>query len=101
MKIRKATKKDIKEITELLHEYDLYEHKIDKKHKVEKIKDLISFNTKLIKHPRVAFFVLEINGKLEGVINGEYRDTAINRLGIFHNIFVSKDCRGKGYGKKS
>ncbi|MBW2995323.1 GNAT family N-acetyltransferase [Candidatus Woesearchaeota archaeon] len=100
MKIRKATIKDIKEIAELLREYDVHEHKLDKRRKIEKIKDIITFNKKLIRHPKVVFFVAEVNGKLAGMVSGEYRDSAIDRTGIFHNIIVTEKFRGKGIGKK-
>ena len=100
MKIRKAAIKDIKQIAELLHEYDVHEHKLDRKIKIEKIKDIISFNKKLIMHPKVVFFVAEEDGKLVGTISGEYRDSAVDRVGIFHNIIVTEKFRRKGIGKK-
>ena len=100
MKIRKATTKDIKGIAGLLHEYDLYEHKLDKSHKVDKMSEIISFNRKLMKSSIVVYFVLENDGKVEGIISGELRTTALGKGAIFHNIFISKEFRGKGYGEK-
>jgi len=100
VKIRKATEKDIVRIAELLHEYDLYENKLDKKHKIDSIKEIISFNKKLMKSPLCVYFVLEINKELQGVISGEYRITALGKRAIFHQIIVSEKFRGKGYGNK-
>ena len=100
MKIRKATIKDIPQIVRLLHKYDLYENNLDKRHKIDSIKEITLFNKKVIKNENVVFLVLESNNKLEGVIRGEDRITAIGKQAIFHVFFISEEARGKGYGKR-
>jgi L-amino acid N-acyltransferase YncA len=100
MKIRQATIKDIPQIAELLHQYDIYENKLDKRHKIDSIKEIISFNKKAISKENVAFFVLDNNGKLEGIISGEDRMTAMGKNAIFHVFFISEKFRGSGYGRK-
>jgi L-amino acid N-acyltransferase YncA len=100
MKIRKATLKDIPEIARLLHEYDLHENNLDKTRKIDKISEIINFNKKLMKKSGVVYFVLEEKGKLFGTISGEPLKNALGKAAIFHNIFISKEKRGKGYGKK-
>lgn len=98
--IRKATLKDMPQIAELLHQYDIYENKLDKRHKIDSIKEIISFNKKVIVNKNVVFFVLDNNQKLEGIISGEDRPTAIGRQAIFHVFYISEEFRGSGYGKK-
>lgn len=100
IKIRKGNLKDIPRIAELLHEYDIYENKLDKRHQIDKIKDIISFNKKVMKSPNVIYFVLEINGKVEGIISADWRKTPYGKQGVFHNIIVSEKFRNKGYGTK-
>jgi|GEM_PF-2143634 len=98
VEIIKANLKDIKRIAELLHDYDVYENKLDKRHKIDSIKEIIKFNKKVIKHPNVVFFVLVIDGKIQGVVSGEDRKTAIEKTAIIHQIIVSEKFRGRGYG---
>jgi len=98
VEIIKANLKDIKRIAELLHDYDVYENKLDKRHKIDSIKEIIKFNKKVIKHPNVVFFVLVIDGKIQGVVSGEDRKTAIGKTAIIHQIIVSEKFRGRGYG---
>jgi L-amino acid N-acyltransferase YncA len=100
MKIRKAIPKDLKEIARLLHEYDLYEHALNKMHKIESISEIISFNKKLIKNPNVVYLVLEDEDGLQGVISGELRRSAVGNEASFHNIFISEKVRGKGNGRR-
>lgn len=100
MKIRKANLKDLKRIAELLHEYDLYENRLDKRHRIDKISEIISFNKRVIKHPNAVFFVLEIDRRIQGVVSGEWRETAIGKTSIIHQIIISEKFRGKGYGTR-
>jgi ribosomal protein S18 acetylase RimI-like enzyme len=100
MKIRQATSKDIPQIAELLQQYDIYENKLDKRHKVDSIKEAINITKTIMKAKNSIHFVLDNNGKLEGVISGEDRITVIGKNAIFHDIFISKELRGQGYGKK-
>lgn len=98
--IRKGTMNDVGEIARLLHEYDLYENKLDKNHKIDRMSEIISFNKKLMKNPKVVYFVIDDGNKLQGIISGEWRNVAVGKNASFHNIFVSEEARKKGYGRK-
>ncbi|HPD82121.1 MAG TPA: GNAT family N-acetyltransferase [Candidatus Pacearchaeota archaeon] len=100
MKIRRATKKDIEGVVELFGEYDRYENALDKRHKVDSVKERKDFFNLLMKKPRAVVFVLDIDGRLGGVVSGEYRESMIGRGGIIHELIVSKDYRSMGYGKE-
>ncbi len=100
MKIRKATKKDIEGVVELFGEYDKYENALDKRHKVDSVKERKDFFNLLMKKPRAVVFVLDIDGKLGGVISGEYRESMVGRGGMIHELIISKEYRSKGYGEK-
>ena len=100
MNIRKATKKDIERVVELFGEYDRYENALDKRHKVDSVKERKDFFNLLMKSKRAIVLVLEVDSKVQGVISGEYRDTIMGKGSIFHELIISKDYRGKGYGQK-
>ena len=100
MKIRKATKKDEKEVIKLLNEYDKYEYSLDKRHKPDSIKELKNLFNKLIKSELAVGFVLEVDSKIVGVISGEEGMTLRGKTCKIHQLIVTKDYRGKGYGKK-
>lgn len=101
MKIRKATKKDIESVVELFGEYDRYENALDKRHKVDSVKERKDFFRMLMKKPRAVVFVLDVDdGKLGGVISGEYRESMMGRGGMIHELIISKEYRSSGHGKK-
>lgn len=100
MKIRKATKKDVERVVELFGEYDRYENALDKRHKIDTLKERKDFFNLLIKSKRAVILVLEIDSKVQGVISGEYRETIMGKGCIFHELIISKDYRGKGYGEQ-
>jgi len=100
MKIRKATKKDMQRVVELFGEYDNNENNRDKRHKIDSIKERKDFFNQLMKSSKAVLLVLEVNGRVEGVISGEYRETMRGKSSIIHEIIISKDNRSKGYGEK-
>lgn len=100
MKIRKANKKDKERVIELFREYDEYENKLDKRHEISSKKESGEFFNKLIKSKIALILVLEVGGIVQGVISGEYRDTLMGKNCIIHELIISKNLRGKGYGKK-
>lgn len=100
MKIRKATKKDEKRVIELFREYDEHENKLDKRHEISSKKEAKEFFDKLLKSKIADIFVLEIEKEVEGLISGEYRVTLMGKNCIIHQLIISRNIRGKGYGKK-
>lgn len=100
MKIRKATKKDIEGVVRLFGEYDRYENALDKRHKIDTVKERKDFFNLLMNKPRAVVFVLDVGGRLGGVISGEYRESMMGRGGLIHELIISKEYRSKGYGEK-
>jgi len=99
MKIRKAIKKDEKKVIELLNEYDQYEYKLDKRHKPDSIKELKDLFKKLLKTKITVALVLEIDSKIVGFISGEEGMTLMGKNCKIHQLIVTRDHRGRGYGK--
>lgn len=98
MKIRLATKKDLNAIAELFYEYGEYEHSLDKnvetpklKEEMEQIKEHMKSGTKCI--------LLEEEGKVSGVLNFDIDKRGKEKVGVLHTLIVTKNSRGKGYGK--
>ena len=100
MKIRKIKKSDEKEVVKLLNEYDKYEYKLDKRHKPDSIKERKDFFNLLIKNKTAIGLVLEVDSKIAGFISGEERETLRGKGCAIHQLIITKDYRGKGYGKK-
>lgn len=100
MKIRKATKKDEKEVIKLLHEYDKYEYNLDERHKPDSRKKLKELFNKLIKSKTAVGLILEIDSKILGFISGEEGKNLIGKNCKIHQLIISKNYRGKNYGKK-
>ncbi|MBU2052722.1 MAG: GNAT family N-acetyltransferase [Nanoarchaeota archaeon] len=100
MKIRKARKQDEKEVVRILNEYDKYESALDKRHKPDSKEELSEFFNKLLKSKIAVSLVLEIDSKIVGFISGEEGTTLMGKNCKIHQLIISEECRGKGYGKK-
>lgn len=100
MKIRKATKKDEKEVVKILNEYDKYEYSLDKRHKPDSTKKLKKLFNDLIKSKMAVGLVLEVDSKIVGFISGEEGKNLRGKNCKIHQLIVTKNYRGKGYGKK-
>ena len=100
MKIRKAKKSDEKRVVELFKEYDVHENNLDKRHQISSKKEATELFNKLINSKIAVLLVLEVEDIVQGLISGEYRDTLMGKNCSIHQIIISKNVRGKGYGKK-
>ena len=99
MKIRKATIKDLGEIAKLFLEYGELEHKLDKNVRKESLKDILKIEKEHMKLG-TEYFIVEENDNLLGVINTNIDKRGKEKIGVFHTIIITKEARGKGYGKK-
>ena len=100
MTIRKIFQRDEKQIMALLHEYDKYEHKLDKRVKMDSKKELKDFFDKIIKNKFAIGFVAEDDAKIVGLISGIESKNIDGKIGKIHHLIISKKYRQKGLGKK-
>jgi ribosomal protein S18 acetylase RimI-like enzyme len=98
MKIRKATIKDLDEITRLSIEYDEYEYKLNKKVKVDSFNEVKRVTKEHLANPKFIFFVAELDNKIVGWIAIDVRCVGNKKQGVFHTIRVTKSARGKNIG---
>ena len=92
MKIRKATKKDKKRISELYYQL----HPIEEKGNKEK--GLLVPIEKSIMNP--ILLVAEENRKIVGLIWAHFMQYGFFKYGSIDELFVEEDSRGKGIGSK-
>jgi len=97
MKIREATKRDLNQIAELLNEYTKYEHSLDKKIRVESLKELKKEETKHFSEGAI-YFIAEEKGNAIGCLNANIDRRGKSKIGVIHNLIITKNARGKGYG---
>jgi ribosomal protein S18 acetylase RimI-like enzyme len=100
IKIRRAKQSDEKRVVELMNEYDKYEHKLDKKVKIDSLADRKKYFKEIMSYKKAVAFALEVDGKVEGWISGEERQTMRGKAGTIHFFILSEKVRGKGYGNK-
>jgi len=99
MIIRKATKKDLKSIAELLNEYTKYEHSLNKKIRVESLKELKREEKKHFSEGCI-YFIAGDNRESVGCLNANIDRRGKSKIGVIHNLIITKNARGKGYGNK-
>jgi N-acetylglutamate synthase-like GNAT family acetyltransferase len=98
MKIRKATKKDLKEITELSYEYGQFENKLDKNIEIEKdLKKLQKIQEKWM-CLGTKYILAQEKDEILGVLSFNIDKRGKEKIGILHTLIVTKEARGKGYG---
>jgi len=97
--IRKATMKDLDVLTELDLGYQKYENSLDKRIKVSTWKETKDVNKKFMKLGTL-YFIAEENGISLGFIDINFRLQGQERTGVIHTLFVKKEARGKGIGRK-
>ncbi len=107
VRIRKATKKDLDEITELA--YQLYMSQINDcqvdfnlRKNFKKIQKRCILED--MKKSKKAFFVAEEDGKIVGYISGKIEEDppvfVEKEKGHIGQVYVTEENRGKGIGKK-
>jgi len=99
MKIRIATKKDLREISRLNYKYNKYENKLDKNIKMSKLKD-IEKQDKLYFDLGTLYFVVEFKGEIRGVLGANLERRGKEKAGVLHTLIVSEKVRRKGYGQE-
>lgn len=105
MKIRKATIKDFEQIKKIRTEFYLHQTKLDNLNEPNWIKRGLGIATsKALKSKRHIFFIAEDKGKIigycSGVIDKLPRWLKLKKKGHLYNVFVKKEYRKKGIGKK-
>ncbi len=98
MKIRKATKRDLKEIAELSYEYGKYENSLDKNVEAPALKRCRELDEYFMKLGTI-YFVIEEEGKIMGVQSVNIRKQGKEKKGVLHTTIITKDARRKSYGK--
>lgn len=97
MKIRKATKKDLDEISKLNYEYGEYENELDKNVKNSSLKDIKKQDLKYFKLGTI-YFLIEENKKVIGSLSINLDKRGKENVGVLHTLIITKEARGKGYG---
>jgi N-acetylglutamate synthase-like GNAT family acetyltransferase len=100
MKILKAKLSDMQRIAELSHEYGRYEKRLDKKQKIEPIKEEKETATKFFKKNEVIWFLLEEDKKVIGFVSVSIDKRGKTKIGVFHTIFIEEKYRGNSEGTK-
>ncbi len=98
MKIRKSNLKDTRGIAKLLVEYEMYEHKLDKRIGIISFANALKQIKSLLKNRAVIFFIAEVDDKMIGFVSGDVRKRGHENLGTVHNLFIEENQRGRGYG---
>lgn len=100
MIIREAVKKDIPNIIPLYVEYDLYENNLDKSVNKDSTKEIKQRTLKFLRNKEVKIFLLEEESKILGLVDCGIKISNGEKIGVIHNLIISKKARGKGYGSK-
>lgn len=107
MKIRKATKKDFKELSELVMQNMEYHIKLNKKlswKPLSKIKKLVSKETEDdLNNPKTTIFLAELDSEVVGYISINLLDKSEYTHGgnraVIDDLFVLRKYRKKGIGR--
>jgi len=99
LQIKKGKLDDVNNIAYLAHEYDLYEHSLDKRVDVTSIKDYKKDIAKEIKKRRWKFLILSIKKTTIGFIDYKITKEGKTKVGIIGHIFLSSKYRKKGLGR--
>ncbi|MCK4589482.1 MAG: GNAT family N-acetyltransferase [Nanoarchaeota archaeon] len=105
MRIRKATVKDFKKVKDIKTEFMFWEAKRDKGIDPEKIKKVPFVLRGKLKNKDMAFFLAEEKGEVIGFAWAEKQKnkffwTKYPFKGYLHDLYVKKEYRKKGIGKK-
>lgn len=99
MKIRKATKIDMNEISKLNHEYGKYENELDKEVHNSSLKDIKKQDLKYFKLGTI-YFLIEEDKKVIGSLSINVDKRGKENVGVLHTLIITKEARGKGYGAR-
>ena len=97
----KATLEDLSEITSLLGAYEDYEYELDHRQLPQTKQQLKKQTTYLLKEGNVQFSLIKEDEETIGAANWEIRKRVKGNAGIIHNIFIKKESRNKGTGRKT
>lgn len=98
VEIRKATKKDAKKIAELLHAYDVYEHRLDRRQKVENIAEFRKEVLQQLRNKEVMYLLAFVEEEAIGFISWSIDHRGLRKRGVIQDLFVSEGARGSGVG---
>lgn len=98
--IREATQKDLNSLISLYKEYDSYENNLDKNVSVDSNSEIRKRTIRFFKTNEVKIFVIEENREILGLIDFGVKKSGKQKIGVIHNLIISKKTRGKGYGSK-
>jgi N-acetylglutamate synthase-like GNAT family acetyltransferase len=98
VRLRKAKIGDIDALSKLLHQYDLFEHDLDKRVEVESVKKYKKDLHEMFENKTDIFIVAEDKSDVVGFMSYSiYRKGKIT-VGILSDTFVVDSYRGKGIG---
>jgi len=100
MVIREATKRDLNNLINLYKEYDSYENHLDKSVSIDTNSVIRKRTTKFLKTKEVRIFVIEEDKEIFGLIDFGVKKSVKQKIGVIHNLIISKKARGRGYGSK-
>ncbi len=100
LKIRNAKLEDKIIVAKLWHQYELYEHSLDKRIKVDFEKSYIKQFEEIFKNKSNIIVIAEYDSKAVGIIDYISYKKGKLKIGSLGNAFVLKEYRGKGIGSK-
>lgn len=100
MKIIKPSKKDVLRLAQLMNEYDIYENKLDKNFEISSVQETVKLIESQFKERDVSYLAAEVEGKIQGLVNYSVERIGKKKRGILHNLYISKEYRKSGLGKK-
>ncbi|MDE1868869.1 MAG: GNAT family N-acetyltransferase [Candidatus Micrarchaeota archaeon] len=93
---RQATLKDAYDVAKMLHEYDLYEHRLDKRIDVTPLTQYKRDVLRYIRTKSLKFLIIFEDSKPVGFV--DYRIDG--KEGVMNDVFIREGYRGKGLGAK-
>ena len=85
------------EIFKLLQEYTAYENSLDKNVKKESLSNIRKEEGEHFKTGTL-YFVIEEENKIIGCLNANVDKRGKGKIGVIHNLIITKEARGRGYG---
>lgn len=100
MKLRKATIKDVDKVVELCHQYDLHEHRLDKRVEVTPLKEYRKGLADMLRKGERTFLLFEDDSRAVGFIDYGIQIRNKIKMGTLNDIFIINKYRGRGLGTR-
>ncbi|MDE1871399.1 MAG: GNAT family N-acetyltransferase [Candidatus Micrarchaeota archaeon] len=99
MKMRKAGNKDIVVLAKLLHNYDVFEHDLDKRVEVTSEREYKKYLSKTFRDNSTTYIIAEDGSKPVGFISYVIWKQGKMSAGAIQDTLIIDGHRGKGIGK--